>query len=101
MAAHKAPDAVICGNDMMAIGCIDEAREKFGLDVPGQLSVVGFDGVGAASIGSYRLTTIQQPLGQMAKAAVDILLYRIEHPDAPPEKRVFAGTLVQGHSARI
>jgi DNA-binding LacI/PurR family transcriptional regulator len=101
MKSHKAPDAVICGNDMMAIGCIDEAREKFGLEVPAQLSVVGFDGVGAASIGSYRLTTIQQPLGQMAKAAVDILLYRIEHPEAPPEKRVFPGTMIKGHSARI
>lgn len=101
MAGHEAPDAVISGNDMMAIGCIDEARERHGLEVPGRLSVVGFDGIGAGAMASYRLTTVRQPVGQMAKAAVDILLYRIGHPDAPPEKRVLAGSFVKGHSARV
>jgi DNA-binding LacI/PurR family transcriptional regulator len=36
----------------------------------------------------------------MAKAAVDILVERIENPNAPPEKRVLAGTLVKGSSTR-
>lgn len=100
MEEHDAPDAVICSNDMMAIGCIDEARVNFGLDIPDRLSVVGFDGILAAFWSGYELTTVRQPVNQMAKAAVDILMERIENPEAPPEKRVLAGTLIKGKTTR-
>jgi len=101
MSNNPAPDAVICSNDMMAIGCIDEARKVFGLQVPEQLSVVGFDGVYASDWGAYELTTVRQPVNQMAKAAVDILVDRIENPGTPPEKRVLAGEFRKGNSARV
>lgn len=100
MKDHDAPDAVVCSNDTMAIGCIDEARGTHGIDVPGQMSVVGFDGMYAAFWTGYELTTVRQPVNQMAKAAVDILMERVENPEAPPEKRVLAGTLIRGKSAR-
>lgn len=100
MADHDAPDAVVCSNDTMAIGCIDEARGAHGLKVPEQLSVVGFDGIHAAFWTGYDLTTIRQPVNQMARAAVSILMERISNPDAPPEKRVLSGALIQGSSAR-
>jgi DNA-binding LacI/PurR family transcriptional regulator len=100
MKDNDAPDAVICSNDAMAIGCIDEARGGQGIKVPEQLSVVGFDGIHAAFWSGYELTTIRQPINQMAKAAVNILMERIENPDAPPEKRVLSGSLILGSSAR-
>jgi DNA-binding LacI/PurR family transcriptional regulator len=100
MESNDAPDAVICSNDTMAIGCIDEARVNFKLQVPDHLSVTGFDGILAAFWSGYELTTVRQPVNQMAKAAVDILMERIEHPDAPPEKRVLAGTLIEGRTSR-
>jgi DNA-binding LacI/PurR family transcriptional regulator len=100
MAEHDAPDAVICSNDSMAIGCIDEARGEHGLKIPEQISIVGFDGIHAAFWSGYELTTIRQPVNQMAKAAVSILMERVEHPDARPEKRVLSGSLIQGTSAR-
>jgi len=100
MEQHGAPDAVICSNDTMAIGCIDEARVHYGMNVPGDLSVVGFDGITAAFWSGYELTTVRQPVNQMARAAVDILMERIEHPDAPPEKRVLAGALIKGKTTR-
>lgn len=100
MQDHKAPDAVVCSNDTMAIGCIDEARGNHGIAVPEELSVVGFDGIHAAFWSGYDLTTIRQPVNQMAKAAVDILMERIEQPDNPPEKRVLAGALIPGKSSR-
>jgi DNA-binding LacI/PurR family transcriptional regulator len=100
MKDHEAPDAVICSNDTMAIGCIDEARVGQGLKVPEQLSVSGFDGIHAAFWTGYDLTTVRQPVNQMAKAAVDILIERVENPDTPPEKRVLAGALYKGSSAR-
>jgi DNA-binding LacI/PurR family transcriptional regulator len=98
MASNAAPTAVICGNDTMAIGVIDEAREHFGLRVPQDLSVVGFDGVNAASWQSYKLTTIKQPIEQMVKSAVDILLEQIASPENPAQLRVWSGALVQGNT---
>ena len=100
MESHDAPDAVICSNDSMAIGCIDQARGEHGLKIPEQISIVGFDGIHAAFWSGYELTTIRQPVNQMARAAVSILMERIEHPDSPPEKRVLAGSLIQGSSTR-
>lgn len=94
------PDAVICSNDIMAIGVIDEAKEKLNLDVPEDLSVVGFDGVSASQWFNYQLTTIKQPLEQLTKAAVDILIERIENPDSAPESRVLSGTLITGNSIK-
>ena len=95
------PDAVIAANDMMAIGCIDEARSVHGLDVPADVSVVGFDGVGPAAYAAYRLTTVSQPVARMAEAAVSMLLERIEDSELPPEKRVFSGIPIRGGSARL
>jgi DNA-binding LacI/PurR family transcriptional regulator len=99
MQDNEIPDAVICSNDTMAIGCMDEARGVHGIKIPEQLSVVGFDGIHAAFWSGYELTTIRQPVNQMAKAAVNILMERIENPDALPEKRVLAGTLIPGSSS--
>ena len=95
------PDAVIAANDVMAIGCIDEARDAFGLRVPQDLSVVGFDGVGPASYSAYDLSTVRQPVGRMSKAAVSMLIERIENPDLTPEKRVFSGDRIRGGSAKF
>jgi DNA-binding LacI/PurR family transcriptional regulator len=57
---------------------------------------VGFDGVDAVLWHSYRLTTIKQPLEQMTKAAVDILLEQIESPENPAQLRVWSGSLIAG-----
>ena len=97
----KFPDAIICVNDMCAIGAIDALRFNHGLKVPEDVSVVGFDGVGPAGWSSYNLTTIRQPVGRMTEAAVNMMLERIEDSSMPPEKRVFAGVIVSGTSAKI
>ena len=101
MAMKKRPDALICANDLMAIGAIDAARDEFGLAIPEELSIVGFDGVGPAAWPSYRLTTIRQPVRRMTDAAVTMLLERIANPKLPPEVRSFTGALVEGRSARL
>jgi len=97
----KLPDAVVCANDVMAIGCMDAARYQLGVKVPEDLSVVGFDGVGPAQWQSYDLTTVRQPVRRMTEAAVSMILERVEQPDLPPEKRTFSGILVDGGSARM
>ena len=94
-------DALICANDLMAIGAIDSARINFGIEVPQDLSVVGFDGVGPATWLAYQLTTVRQPVRRMTEAAVAMLVERIERPDLSPEQRLFAGELLPGSSARL
>ena len=97
----RAPDAIICGNDVMAIGCVDTARHEFGLEVPAKLSVVGFDGVEPSTWLSYNLTTLRQPVQMMAQAAADMLTALVAKPDTAPEKRVFSAQFVEGGTSRL
>ena len=71
-AAGGPPTGIICSNDLMAIGVIREA-EAHGIDVPGEISVVGFDGIGAADWNEPPLTTVEQPIEEIAQTAVDAL----------------------------
>jgi DNA-binding LacI/PurR family transcriptional regulator len=97
----KPPQVAVCANDLMAIGCIDAARFDLGLKVPEDLSVVGFDGVGPSTWASHRITTIRQPVKRMAEATLTLLMDRINNPSMPPEKRILAGQLIEGNSARL
>lgn len=98
----KAPDAVICGNDVMALGCLDLARHELGIDVPGMMSVAGFDAVEPASWLSCNLTTLRQPMHSMALAAADLLTSMIEsHGTHLAEQRMFAPQFVEGVTARL
>jgi DNA-binding LacI/PurR family transcriptional regulator len=101
MKSGTRPDAVICANDLMALGAIDAARDEFKLSLPSDLSIVGFDGVGPAAWPSYQLTTIRQPVRRMTEAAVTMLMERVDTPTLPAEVRSFAGTLIEGSSARL
>lgn len=98
---NGAPDAVICSNDTMAIGCLDTARLEFGLDVPAQLSITGFDGIAPASWLSYQLTTLRQPVRQMAQATADMLVGLIASGASGVERRVFSAAVVEGATARL
>ena len=101
VAIDPAIEAVICVNDVMAVGAIDAAREELGRRVPDDLSIVGFDGSGPASWSSYRVTSIRQPVRRMTEAAVDMLMERLADLSAPAERRLFAGEFLPGKSARL
>lgn len=71
------PTGVICSSDLMALGAISEARRR-GLTVPRDLSVVGFDDIPLAAYCTPALTTLAQPILEIARAAVDGLLADME-----------------------
>lgn len=73
LAAAPRPTAVFAGNDDMAAGVLAYAA-SIGIKVPEDLSVVGFDDSPVASAVFPRLTTVRQPLGQMAAGAIRTLL---------------------------
>ncbi|MEP6907955.1 MAG: LacI family DNA-binding transcriptional regulator [Pseudoxanthomonas sp.] len=80
LARNPAPTAVFASNDDMAAAVISVAHRK-GLDVPRDLSVVGFDDTFAATTVWPELTTIHQPVSDMADSAIDILLRTIRSKD--------------------
>jgi DNA-binding LacI/PurR family transcriptional regulator len=67
------PTAVLATNDLQAMGVYEAARE-LGLRIPDDLSVVGFDDLSVAAWMAPGLTTIHQPLHEMAVAATDLVL---------------------------
>jgi LacI family transcriptional regulator len=87
LAQAEPPTAIFCGNDVIALGALDAAR-RLGVDVPGELSVVGFDDIPLAGWESFQLTTVSQPLAEMAGEAARMLVERIEADDDPPPRRV-------------
>jgi LacI family transcriptional regulator len=73
---HDRPSAIFASNDDMAAGVLHVAQEM-GIDVPGQLSVAGFDDTPIARYVYPSLTTIRQPIRAMAQGAVDCLIRHI------------------------
>ena len=73
--SSKRPTAIFAGNDDMAAAVIATAH-KLDIDVPGEISVAGFDDSPMASTIWPQLTTIHQPITDMASAAVDLLIDR-------------------------
>jgi LacI family transcriptional regulator len=71
------PTAVFAFNDNIAIGTMRAARAR-GLRVPENLSIVGFDDVEHATIVTPRLTTVRQPLAEMGRTAVSLLVRLLE-----------------------
>ncbi|MFC6089832.1 LacI family DNA-binding transcriptional regulator [Saccharothrix lopnurensis] len=85
--------AVVCGSDMMAFGAVRAARHR-GLDVPRDVSVVGFDDSPLIVFADPPLTTIRQPVEAMGKAAAHALLEAVGGTPAPHSEFVFLPELV-------
>jgi LacI family transcriptional regulator len=71
------PSAVICFNDKVAAGVLEAAAAR-GLRVPDDLSVVGFDDIGVSRATTPRLTTVRQPLQEMGRIAVTMLMRQLD-----------------------
>jgi LacI family transcriptional regulator len=79
LARKRLPTAIFASNDDMAAAAISVAHRR-GLDVPNDLSVVGFDDTPVATTVWPELTTIRQPIAAMAEAAINLLLHKIRRP---------------------
>jgi DNA-binding LacI/PurR family transcriptional regulator len=101
LSMSERPDAIFCANDHMAIACLDVGRHDFGLRVPDDLSIVGFDDTAPARWSSYQLTTYSQPLHPMVDATISALIELIEQPGQEARRTVIAGDLIVRGSARL
>lgn len=90
------PTAIFCGNDDMAFGVTD-ALQGAGLSVPGDVSIIGFDDAPISAL--IQLTTIRQPLQQIAGDAFDAVVHQIQSGDQPLGARYPAHLVVRGSTA--
>jgi LacI family transcriptional regulator len=93
------PTAIFASNDLSAFGAMDAAREC-GFNIPEDLSLIGFDDIPQASLVYPKLTTVHQPLEQMGRVAVKMLLEQITDPRRPPQGITLATHLVIRDSCR-
>ena len=91
------PTGIFCGNDMLAIGVLHRLRRE-GIDAPRDVSIVGFDGTVLASVVDPPLTTVVQPIGQMARAAVEAVVAVIDGTQEGTRRVVFQPELRVGRS---
>jgi len=86
-------DGVFASNDLMAVGALHVLLER-GRRVPEDVAVIGFDDSSAATASRPRLTTVRQPVEEMAARMAELLLERLDQPQAPPRAVLFDSELV-------
>lgn len=94
----KLPTALICGNDILAMGVMFEAN-VMGIDIPRQLSVAGFDNHPLTAHLSPSLTTIDVPADRMGEIAADNLIKAVSEGAALPNVLLPARLLARGTTA--
>ena len=91
--AEQNVSVIVAGNDMIAIGAI-KTLNHLKITVPDSVSIVGFDDVPWSDIVQPPLTTMRQPLSELGKEAVNLLLRRIENPQASKKKVILDVKLI-------
>jgi len=93
------PTAIVAANDMMAFGVIEAAR-SLGMNIPGDVSVAGFDDLPSATDRFPSLTTIHQPVCEMGEVGAKILLDAIQRGNIPSGQTTLDVSLVLRESTR-
>jgi LacI family transcriptional regulator, galactose operon repressor len=87
MAQKPAPTAVMCANDLLALGVL-KGLAAAGVDVPGKMAVVGYDDVTFASMLSPSLTSVRQPKFELGATAAQLLLEEAHEDGAHRHRRI-------------
>jgi LacI family transcriptional regulator len=99
MRLEPRPTAVLCANDLMAIGAMDSARE-LGCSIPDDMALVGYDDIEAAALVTPALTTVLNPAYEMGHAAGRLLLERMaDGYSGRPRRVVIPHRLIERESA--
>lgn len=83
LSSDDLPTAIFCANDEIAVGAIKAIREA-GLDVPTDISIVGFDNASHSTVSTPTITTIRQPVQELAAEATKALIRLIDGEELRP-----------------
>ena len=87
------PTAIFACNDLMALGAMHAAAER-NINIPRQLSIVGFDDIYLSTYSNPPLTTMKQPRLEMGEEAVNALVLRMKNPDRSARSILLQAELV-------
>jgi LacI family transcriptional regulator, purine nucleotide synthesis repressor len=96
---EQKPTAVFASTDLIAAVFINEAR-KANVSIPNNISIIGYDNTIHAEITDPGLTTIAQPISDLARYAIDQLLQSIDHPNMARRRIMLAPTLIERESVK-
>lgn len=88
------PNAIVCGNDEIAIGVINAIKEYSDMRIPQDIAITGFDDIDSSSWLPYSLTTVKQPIEELCQLTVSDLLHRIRNSDTAPVNESLDGIVV-------
>lgn len=92
------PGAIFCSGDIITFGAMDALRQKFGLRIPEDVSVIGFDDTTEAAWKAYDLTTVRQPYEDLVETTCRLLMRRMEDPRASIVRALHPCVLVERSS---
>jgi LacI family transcriptional regulator len=93
------PTAAMCANDLLALGLLQQCV-ALGLQVPGDLAIVGYDDIVFAAAAAVPLTSVRQPRRQLGRTAGELLLDEASNPDHEHQQVLFTPELVARASTR-
>lgn len=100
LALDNPPTAIFAFYDLMAVDALRALHDK-GISVPDDVAIVGYDGLFSSLITTPQITTVKQPLEDMGREAIKLLLNRIENPDMPPDRITYPVKMfVRGSSCK-
>ncbi len=94
---HLGYTAIMASTDTMALGII-KAADEFGMRIPEDFSLIGFDNISFSGLPKINLTTIEQPKNAMAAVAVDMLVNKITDPAVGYSHRIMEPSLIVRNS---
>lgn len=91
--------AFFCGDDVLSIGALSAVRDA-GLNVPGDVGILGLNDMEMARWESVDLTTIHQPIRQIVASSVELMVSMLDEPDRYPEARLFPCKVIERGTLR-
>lgn len=99
LADHPEIDGLFVGNDLMGAGALNAAA-TLGINVPEDLSVIGFDGIAIGETTRPALTTMAQPIYEIGAKAAEMLMQQINDKQSPIQTKEFHVQLIERESTR-
>ncbi len=92
-------EAIFCGDDLICMGAMDGARAA-GLRVPGNIGFLGFNDMTMAKWAPYNLTTVRQPIDDIIRRSVELMLELVENDDVRPSATIFSCSIIERTTLR-
>lgn len=93
------PTAIVCANDILAIGCIKYLKHS-GYEVPGDVDIIGLDGIQLSHIYDPSVSTMRIPIDDMSREAVNMLIEKINRPESKNRQAIFNTSLTVRRSTK-